>query len=90
MNINLFTLGSMRKKLGLKLRSVQMSFDNPFSINVNLYDRKMEWIIYYDERFIDEGTVDILGKTMVEVFIRLRQAHEYPEMAVGELLAALG
>jgi aryl carrier-like protein len=87
MNINPHRLDSLGKGLGLEFRNSHCTFDDPFGINVDLYEGKMEWVIYYDERFIAEETVDRLGKDMKNVFIQLVEAQ--PELTVRDVFESL-
>jgi hypothetical protein len=57
-NINPTGLSSIGGKLGLDVQSCHETFDDPFGINVSLCDSKIEWKLYYDERFVARDKVD--------------------------------
>lgn len=61
MNINPNALSSYTR-LGLEYQGSYASCDDPFGINVDLYDDRIEWTVYYDERFISHDAVgDLLA-----------------------------
>ena len=53
MNINPNPLCSLGKKLGMEHKMSYASCDDPFGINVDLFEGKMEWAVYFDEKFIE-------------------------------------
>jgi hypothetical protein len=90
MNIIPRRVASLGEGLGLEFKSAYGSCDDPFGINVNLYEGKMEWQIYYDKRFIAEEEVERLLKDIKLGFLQLVKAHLQPELTVGEILELLG
>lgn len=86
MNINPRPLSSPGKKLGMDYKSSYTSCDDPFGINVDFLDGKMEWTIYFDGRFISEEKVEKLLRDLHMVFERLIDAWEQPGLTVGEVL----
>jgi aryl carrier-like protein len=89
MNINPHRLASLGKGLGLRYNGDWASYDDPFGINVDLFDGKMEWKIYFDERFIGQERVENLLKDIKKVFVRLIDAYLQPKLSIGEIFDSL-
>ncbi|KAK6069069.1 peptide synthetase [Seiridium cupressi] len=83
MNINPNALSSYGR-LGLQYQGSYASCDDPFGINVDLYDDKIEWAIYYDERFISAPVVDELLASFENLLGEITRAVESGS-TVGEL-----
>jgi aryl carrier-like protein len=89
MNINPHRLASLGWGCGLEFESCYASCDDPFGINVDLFDGKMEWRIYYDDSFISAGIVESLLKDIETVFLQLVDAHLQPGLTVGDVFERL-
>lgn len=89
MNINPHCLASLGKGWGLELKSDYASFDDPFGINVDLFDGKIEWKIYFDDRFIARERVEALLKDIEQLFLQLVGAYLQPERTVGEIFESM-
>jgi amino acid adenylation domain-containing protein len=89
LNINPNSVTSLWTRLGLKLQSCHETIDDPFGINVSLYDRKIKWSVYYDEKFIAGERVESLLEDIERVFLQLAEAYRQPELTVGEMLRPL-
>jgi hypothetical protein len=63
--------------------------DDPFGVNVDLYDERMEWVVYYDERCVESEVVERLLREMKRGFLTLVDARLKPEMTVREALDSL-
>jgi aryl carrier-like protein len=88
-NINPHPLASLGKGWGLEYVSSHAGCDDPFGVNVDLYDGRMEWVVYYDERFVGGDVVERLLREMKRVFLTLVDAGLRPEMTVGGVLTSL-
>lgn len=62
--------------------------DDPFGINVNLHDERIDWLIFFDKRFISEKKVGRLLEDIKFVFFELAKADE--GAMVSEIFGALG
>jgi hypothetical protein len=88
-NINPHPLASLGKGWGLKYVSDHAGCDDPFGVNVDLYEGKMVWVVYYDEKFVSSEAVERLLGEMRRVFLKLLEVGARPEMTVGEILDSL-
>jgi hypothetical protein len=88
-NINPHPLASLGKGWGLEYVSDHAGCDDPFGVNIDLYEGKMVWVIYYDERFVSSEVVERLLGVMRRVFLKLLEVGARPEMTVGEALDSL-
>jgi hypothetical protein len=86
LNINPNSVASLWSGLGLKLKSAHETIDDPFGINVSFQGGKLEWSVYYDERFISGETVEIMLEGIKGVLLRLVEAYLQPELTVGDIL----
>ena len=73
----------------MEFRGDWAKFDDPFGINVDLFEGRIEWKIYFDERFIDEDRVGKLLGDIERVFLRLVEAYREPDLIVGEIFDCL-
>ncbi|CZR65846.1 uncharacterized protein PAC_15746 [Phialocephala subalpina] len=86
MNINPNPLSRFGSRLGMEYKSSYASCDDPFGINVDLLDEKIECTIYFDGRFIETEKVEKLLADLELVFGKLVDAWKQPGMTVGEIL----
>jgi aryl carrier-like protein len=85
MNINPHRLADLGKRWDLEFRGDWAKFDDPFGINVDLFEGQIEWKVYFDERFIGEDRVGKLLEDIEGVFLRLVEAYREPDLIVGEI-----
>ncbi|KAH7417710.1 hypothetical protein BKA64DRAFT_307400 [Cadophora sp. MPI-SDFR-AT-0126] len=79
LNINITPKGiaSSSKGWGLELISSHLTLcDDPFGINVNLHEETIDWLIYFDERFISGMQVERLLEDIKFVFFQLANAEK--------------
>ncbi|KAH7361061.1 hypothetical protein BKA65DRAFT_591983 [Rhexocercosporidium sp. MPI-PUGE-AT-0058] len=79
LNINITPKGiaSSSKGWGLTLESSHLTLcDDPFGINLNLHEDRIDWLIYFDERFISEEKVERLLEDIKVVLFELVNAEE--------------
>ncbi|KAH6702084.1 hypothetical protein BKA61DRAFT_201930 [Leptodontidium sp. MPI-SDFR-AT-0119] len=79
LNINITPKGiaSSSKGWGLELQSSHLTLcDDPFGINVNLHDDRIDWLIYFDERYISVEKVERLLDNIRLVFFELVNAED--------------
>ncbi|ORY68182.1 uncharacterized protein BCR38DRAFT_422356 [Pseudomassariella vexata] len=88
MNINPNRLASLGEGWGLEYKGSWMSCDDAFGMNVDLYGEKMEWVVYYDERFISDEAVEALLRDLRKVFLQLVGSRN-GELTVGDVLDGL-
>ena len=84
LNINITPKGiaSSSKGWGLELVSSHLTLcDDPFGINVNLHEDRINWLIYFDERFISGDKVERLLEDIKLVFFQLANAREGADVA---------
>ncbi|KAI1871397.1 uncharacterized protein JN550_004391 [Neoarthrinium moseri] len=84
MNINPNALSSY-DRLGLEYQGSHASCDDPFGINVDLYDDKIVWTIYFDERFIASEKVRELLSKFKNLLTRMMEAVD-ENCCVGQFL----
>jgi amino acid adenylation domain-containing protein len=89
LNINPNSVASLWKNVGLELKSSHETIDDPFGINVSFHDGKLDWSVYYDDRFITGERVETLLADIRMVLLRLVEAYLQPELTVGEILEPL-
>ena len=89
LNVNPHPLASSGQGLGLEYRCSDVSFDDPFGINVDPYEGRMAYTIYYDERFIDLEVVDRLLERIETMLLRVLDFQLRPDLTVGCILAVL-
>ncbi len=89
MNINPHHLSLLGRKLEMEYKSSYASSDDPFGINVDLFHDKVEWTIYFDERFIMVEKVVKLLEDLESVFEELVDSWRRPDMTVEEAIQSM-
>ena len=72
--------------MGLKVVDDHEVCDDPFGINVAVGDDKIEWSIFFDERFFTEASVRDLAADIRESFLLATRAYVDQQMSVGDIL----